>query len=58
MSVARRRARAEAKLRRAKELYLESVMERANYDRAVREVKAKLDALRPVSRPEVELASY
>ena len=52
--VARRRARAEAKIQRANELYLEQLIERKDYDKAMAEAKAEIDSLRPVSRPNLE----
>ena len=50
----RRKVRAEAKIRRAKELYLEQALTRAQYDRNVREAQVEIDALKPVPQPNLE----
>lgn len=49
----RRRARAKAKMDRAKELYLEQLIDRKAYDLAQREAMAELDAIRPVVMPDI-----
>lgn len=53
----RRRLRAEAKRRRANELYLEGLTDRAGYDRAMLESQAELDAIRPASAFDVARAA-
>ena len=52
--VRRRKVRAQAKIQRAKELYLEQALTRAQYDRNVREAQAEIDALKPVPQPNLE----
>ena len=53
----RRQARAQAKIARAKEMYLESLMTKAEKDRAIAEAQAELDALQPVPQPDIERAA-
>ena len=50
----RRRARAEEKLRRARELYLESLIDRRALDQRLREAQTELDALRPAPQPDIK----
>ncbi len=56
-STERRRARAEAKIKRAQELYIESLSTRAEYDLACAEARAELESLRPVAQPDVARAA-
>ena len=52
--VRRRKVRADAKIQRAKELYLEQALTRDQYDRTVKEAQAELDSLKPVPQPDLE----
>lgn len=56
-TAARRRIHAEAKRRRANELYLEGLIDRAGFDRAKLEAQAELDAIRPASAFDVARAA-
>ena len=50
----KRRARAETKMVRAKELYLNGDLTGDEYDRRKREAQAELDALEPVAAPDLK----
>ena len=55
--LARRRRRAEEKIKRANELYVESLIDRAERDRRVLEAQVELDGLRPVPEPDLRAAA-